>query len=77
MSTTFEFLQPGARRAAAPLLPSFTAAVRRAGLGVWTTLEAYGPARARRELLQMADRFAYSDPALSQEILRNVGEAPR
>ena len=41
------------------------ALARRVGLAVWRGLEAYGRAKAQRELRQLHDRWETSDPQLA------------
>jgi hypothetical protein len=53
-----------APRPAAALL----ALARRAGLAVWRGLEAYGRAKAERELRFLHDRWETSDPQLAQRL---------
>ena len=53
-----------APRPAAALL----ALARRAGLAVWFGLEAYGRAKAQRELHALHDRWETSDPQLAQRL---------
>ncbi len=52
-----------ARRVAALL-----ALARRAGLSVWRGLEAYGRAKAQRELHDLHDRWEISDPQLAKRL---------
>jgi hypothetical protein len=40
----------------------------RAGLTVWHALEAYGHARAMREIRALHDRWVISDPELAQQL---------
>lgn len=40
----------------------------RAGLAMWRALEAYGHARAQRELRDLHDRWELSDPSLGREL---------
>ena len=56
-------VDPAPRPAAALL-----ALARRAGLAVWRGLEAYGCARAQRELRYLHDRWETSDPQLAQRL---------
>jgi len=44
------------------------ALARRAGLAVWRGLEAYGSAKAQRELRDLHDRWETSDPELAQRL---------
>ncbi len=44
------------------------AVLRRVGLALWRALEATGQARARRNLLEMAERRQADAPALAQEL---------
>jgi len=44
------------------------ARARRAGLAIWRGLEAYGCAKAQRELRDLHDRWATSDPELAQRL---------
>jgi len=44
------------------------ALARRAGLAVWRGLEAYGRAKAQRELRQLHDRWEISEPQLAQRV---------
>jgi len=44
------------------------ALARRAGLAVWRGLEAYGRAKAQRELRQLHDRWETSEPQLAQRV---------
>ena len=41
---------------------------RRGGLAVWRGLEAYGRAKAQRELRDLHDRWETSDPELAQRL---------
>jgi hypothetical protein len=41
---------------------------RRAAVTIWTSLEAYGNARALRELRSLHDRWEFSDPARAQHV---------
>jgi hypothetical protein len=41
---------------------------RRAGRRIWKALEAGGQARAKRELLQLAQRLESTEPALAKEL---------
>ena len=41
---------------------------RRAGLAVWRGLEAYGRAKAQRELRDLHDRWETSDPQLAKRL---------
>jgi len=41
---------------------------RRAGLAVWRGLEAYGRAKAQRELRDLHDRWESSDPQLAKRL---------
>jgi len=41
---------------------------RRGGLAVWRGLEAYGRAKAQRELRDLHDRWEASDPLLAQRL---------
>ena len=47
---------------------ALVARARRAGLTVWRGLEAYGCAKAQRELRVLHDRWATSDPELAQRL---------
>ena len=62
---------PSAHQVDAGLAPQPIAALlalaRRAGLAVWRGLEAYGRAKAQRELRQLHDRWETSDPPLAQQ----------
>jgi hypothetical protein len=52
--------------------------VARFGAAVWRTLEAIGQARARRELLRLADRWETSQPDLAAQLratCREMGHA--
>ena len=44
------------------------ARARRAGMAIWRGLEAYGRARAQRELRDLHDRWASSDPELAKRM---------
>ena len=44
------------------------ARARHAGLAVWRGLEAYGRAKAQRELSNLHDRWETSDPMLAQRL---------
>jgi hypothetical protein len=44
------------------------ALARRSGLAVWRGLEAYGRAKAQRELRDLHDRWSTSDPQLAQRL---------
>jgi hypothetical protein len=44
------------------------ALARRSGLAVWRGLEAYGRARAQRELRDLHDRWETSDPQLAKRL---------
>lgn len=44
------------------------AALARTGQWVWRAMEAHGQARARRELLQLADRCEKYQPDLAREL---------
>jgi len=54
----------GATRPGAAL----AARARRAGLAIWRGLEAYGSAKAQRELRDLHDRWATSDPEMAQRL---------
>ena len=41
---------------------------RRGGIAVWRGLEAYGRAKAQRELRDLHDRWSTSDPQLAQRL---------
>ena len=62
---------PSAHQVDAGLAPQPIAALlalaRRVGLAVWRGLEAYGRAKAQRELRQLHDRWETSDPPLAQQ----------
>jgi hypothetical protein len=47
---------------------ALVARARRAGLAIWRGLEAYGCAKAQRELRDLHDRWATSDPELAQRL---------
>ena len=47
---------------------ALVARARRAGLAIWRGLEAYGRAKAQRELRDLHDRWATSDPELAQRL---------
>ena len=63
---------PSAHEVDAGPAPRPTAALlalaRRAGLAVWRGLEAYGRAKAQRELRDLHDRWETSDPQLAQRL---------
>ena len=63
---------PSAHAVDAGPAPRPTAALlalaRRAGLAVWRDLEAYGRAKAQRELRNLHDRWETSDPQLAQRL---------
>jgi hypothetical protein len=44
------------------------ALARRSGLAVWRGLEAYGRAKAQRELRDLHDRWETSDPTLARQL---------
>ena len=62
----FISVMPRASRAEAsnrpPLTPSLRARCRRAGLAIWRGIEAYGHARALRELRSLRDDWQTTDP---------------
>jgi hypothetical protein len=68
-STTFA---PSAHEIATRPAPHPAAALlaltRRAGLAIWRGLEAYGRAKAQRELRSLHDRWETSDPKLAQRL---------
>ena len=68
-TTTFA---PSAHEVDAGRTPRPTAALvtmaRRAGLAVWHGLEAYGRAKAQRELRFLHDRWETSDPQLAKRL---------
>ena len=63
---------PSAHEIDAGLAPrpgaALLALARRAGLAVWRGLEAYGRAKAQRELRLLHDRWETSDPQLAQRV---------
>jgi hypothetical protein len=54
-------------RAAQPVAAAIALA-RRFGLAVWRGLEAYGSAKAQRELRDLHDRWAFSDPQMAARL---------
>lgn len=60
----------------APSLPAKPALARtslrtrlaRAGTALWNALEAFGYARARRDLAQIADRYEQTSPELARQL---------
>ena len=48
----------------------------RAGRAVWRALEEVGRLRARRELLEIADRCAALQPTLAKELRAAAGQGP-
>ena len=68
-TTTFA---PSAHGVDAGLATRHTAALlalaRRSGLAVWRGLEAYGRAKAQRELRDLHDHWETSDPQLAQRL---------
>jgi len=49
-------------------IAALLALARRTGLAVWRGLEAYGRAKAQRELRQLHDRWETSEPQLAQRV---------
>lgn len=68
MNITFETFPRHSAEAASNLLASLSATLRRVGRSVWSALEAYGEARARPKLLEIADQVAITDPELANRI---------
>lgn len=69
-------LQPPARAIAPatgqPATPGRRSRFGRAGLALWRAMEAFGQARAHRELRLLADRWEVTDPALSADLRRAI-----
>lgn len=72
MNITFESFPRHSSEAAAQLRAASAASLRRLGHRVWDALEAYGEARARPHLLEIASQVAITDPELAARIRRSV-----
>ena len=75
MNITFESFPRHSSQAAAQLRASFAASLRRFGHKVWDALEAYGEARARPQLLEIASQVAITDPELAARIRQSVARS--
>ena len=52
----------------APAAAPWRARLRRVGIAIWRGLEAYGSAKAQRELRALHERWALNDPALARQL---------
>lgn len=65
MNITFESFP---RHVVSEFQASLAVTLRRAGRSVWSALVAYGEARARPKLLEIAEQVAITDPELASRI---------
>ncbi len=75
MNITFESFPRHSSQAVTQLRAALAASLRRFGHRVWDALEAYGEARARPQLLQIASRVAITDPELAARIRQSVARS--
>jgi hypothetical protein len=68
MNITFETFPRPSTEAASKLQAALSATLRRVGRSVWSALVAYGEARARPKLLEIAEQVAITDPELANRI---------
>ena len=68
MTTLTRSSAPIAARTLVPATSRVRARLTAAGLAIWNALEAFGYARARRDLAQVAERYERTSPEVARQL---------